>query len=399
MVAVGGGVSVYWLTHRPTAQRRAPRQEARLVEVSRVQSGTQTVVVDAMGTVVPARTVQLASQVGGRVVWVSPHFIPGGRFDADADVLRIERKDYELGVEQRKSDLAKAEEDLKIEMGRQSVALREYELLGEEIREEDRELVLREPQRATAEAVVAAARASLEQARLDLERTTVRAPFNCMVQSRSAELGSQVNAGTALASLVGTDRYWVEVSVPADELRRISIPGFNDREGSPVRVCHEAAWGRDAFRAGTVLRLMSELEPEGRMARLLISVEDPLHLGVAAGARRPLILGSYVRVEVEGRELPDVIRVPRAALRDGAQVWVMTGDGTLDIRGVAVEWSGRDDVYVSEGLSDGDVLVTSDLAAPVAGMALRTPDSAPARPPQGAAARSGAEMREADHGE
>jgi len=193
------------------------------------------------------------------------------------------------------------------------------------------------------------------------------------------DIGAQVSTGVALASLVGTDEYWIELSVPVDELRWIGIPGFNSAEGSPARVYHEAAWRAGTHRPGRVVRLMTDIEPEGRMARLLVSVEDPLLLnGTREG--QPLILGSYVRVEVEGAPLAGVFRVPRTAVHNGNEVWVMNPEGLLDIRTVRIAWSGNEEVYVSDGLEDGEQIVTSDLAAPVQGMALRTADSAPQPP-------------------
>jgi hypothetical protein len=195
------------------------------------------------------------------------------------------------------------------------------------------------------------------------------------VQTRRVELGSQVHACIALASLVGTDQYRVEASVPLDELRWIQIPGYNAETGSPARVYHDSAWGAGAFREGRVQRLRADLEPQGRMARLLIGVRDPLHLEVEPAQAHPLILDSYVRLEIEGRTLPDVIEVPRTALRDGNRVWIMGPENALLIRELEPAWSGDGKVYVSEGLSDGDLLVTSDLAAPVEGMALRTADA------------------------
>ena len=84
---------------------------------------------------------------------------------------------------------------------------------------------------------------------------------------------------------------------------------------------------------------------------------------------------NYVRVEMVGRNLPNVVRVARTHLRDGDRVWVMAPDNTLDIRTVAVAWGGNDHVCVSDGLADGDRLIVSDLGAAVQGMALRLPDS------------------------
>jgi RND family efflux transporter MFP subunit len=377
ILILGGGVYLarYWMENRPKAQRRPPQIQPTLVDVSRVETTTENVVIRAMGTVEPARTIQLAAQVSGKVVDISPEFVPGGYFKENERVLKIDPRDYELAVQQRQSDLAKAESDLKVEMGQQSVAQSESELLSREVNEEDKELLLRKPQLAMAEASVDSARAALDQAELDLERTVVRAPFNSMIQSRSVDLGSQVSAGMTLANLVGTDVYWIQVSVPVDELKWMNIPGVNSTEGSRARVYYESAWGTNRFREGQVVRLLTDLEPEGRMARLLVSVKDPLHLNSSVDQPQPLILGSYVRVEIQARPLSNVIRVPRTALHDGNRVWVMKPDKTLEIRETEIVWSDNEHVCISGGLTNGDLLITSDLGAPVDGMKLRTADA------------------------
>ncbi|MCD4824201.1 MAG: efflux RND transporter periplasmic adaptor subunit [Phycisphaerae bacterium] len=373
ILAVGGGISFYWMTHKPTAKRRQRKSRTTLVEVSRVSPQSYKVVIKAMGTVIPARSIQLAPRVGGQVVDISPKFVPGGRFQANERILQVDPKDYQLAVQQRADDLAKAQCELKLEMGQQSVARRESELLGETIKEEDKELLLRQPQLAMNRAMVAAAAAALEQSQLDLKRTSIAAPFNAMIQSRSVDLGSQVNAGTAIASLVGTDEYWVKVSVPVDQLKWISIPGIGATRGSHVYIHYESSCGPDAGLEGSVSRLMAELEPQGRMAQLLVAVKDPLLLKSAAVQRFPLILNSYVRVEIQSRDVPQAIRVPRTALRDGSRVWVMRADNTLDIREVKIVWSGNECVYVTDGLRDGDMLITSNLTTPVQGMTLHMP--------------------------
>jgi hypothetical protein len=173
-----------------------------------------------------------------------------------------------------------------------------------------------------------------------------------------------------------------------DELQWVAIPGPTEQQGSSVRIYHESAWGKGAFRTGRVERLMTDLEPEGRMARVLVTVKDPLQLESPPQPFHPLILNSYVRVEIDGKDLANVVRVPRIALRDGGMVWVMKPDKTLDIREVKIVWGGNDHVYVSEGLSEGDLLITSNLSAPVAGMALRTAESFEADAPRQSLAES-----------
>ena len=305
------------------------------------------------------------------------------------------------------------------------MAKREYETLGRQVSEQDRALVLRQPQLQTAQAALEAAKAAkraaeagqraaeaarkaavamkesataaakaaeaskaaaevaLRKARLDLERTTIRAPFNAIVESEAVDLGSQVSAQARLAALVGTDVFWVEVSVPVDELQWIRVPRARGEAGSAVRVYNEAAWGTDVSRAGVVVRLASALEEEGRMARLLVAVDDPLGLRDPSGRIPPLLIGSYVRVEIEGNELNGVVPVEREHLHDGDHVWVMGADGGLGIRTVEIAYRGRNRVLVSRGLETGDRMVTSDLPAPVQDMPLRTRES-PGTPDGGA---------------
>jgi hypothetical protein len=102
-----------------------------------------------------------------------------------------------------------------------------------------------------------------------------------------------------------------------------------------------------------------------------VSVRDPLGREAEAGAEPLLLLGSFVRVEIQGRVLDGVAALDRRLLRDGDRVWVMRTDGTLDIRPVSVAFGGDRRVLISHGLEDGERVVTTDLPAPVDGMPLR----------------------------
>ncbi|HOJ32169.1 MAG TPA: efflux RND transporter periplasmic adaptor subunit [Candidatus Hydrogenedentes bacterium] len=368
-------LSYYWLANPPKTQRRPSEVEATLVEVTPVHMGTEQIAVQAMGTVTPSREIRLAVLVPGRVVAVSPHFMPGGFFQENEEILRIEEADYQLALRQQQSNLARAEATLKLEMGQQAVAQKEYELVGKSGDTEDEELMLRKPQLASAKASVDAAQAALEKAQLDLERTVLKAPFNCVIQTRSADLGSYVSPGTALATAVGTDTFWVDTSVPVDELKWLQIPDAKNKKGSPARIYYPAAWGSDVFRMGEIIRLLPDLD-EGRMARVLVEVQDPLELNTNEN-QHPLILKSYVRVELLGQEVPNVVKLQRSAVREGNKVWVMSEDSTLDIRSLSIVWSSPDFVLVSDGLRDNDKVVTSSLIAPVQGMPLRVRENSP----------------------
>lgn len=364
----------YQIDTRPKAARQKPPQQARLVTVESVEPTEHTTFVEAMGPVIPAKQITLMPEVAGRVTFVSPLVVPGGVIHEGQTLIQIDSRDYEAVVKQRHSELAGAQLKLKMEQGNQLVARQEYELLDEIVQEEDRELVLREPHLAECRAMVEAAKAALAKAQLDVDRCTVKAPFNAVIQEKSVDVGAQVGTGSPLMTIMGTDEYWVQATIFVNQLSWITIPNGDRQAGSSANV-FDAAWGSDARREGSVLRLLGQLEEEGRLAQLLISVKDPLALESDAADKPPLLVGAYVRVQIEGKQLEDVFAVKRRYLRDGDFVWLMNDESRMEIQPVEIVFRDKDAVYVSDGLEARDRIVTTDISAPVEGMLLRVEGS------------------------
>lgn len=381
IMAVAGGLSFYWLTHQARASRIPPQPVTPLVEVMQGTVIDHQTAVYAMGNVIPSQSVNLTPRISGMVIRVSPHFIEGGMLKEGEELVELDPTDYRLAIKQRESELAKAQFDLKMELGQQAISKREFQLLGGELAPQEQELVLRKPHLNAAKAKLAAAEAALKQAHLDLERTRPVAPFNAIITTRNANVGAWMSAfstGTPLAKLVGTDTFWINASIPVDKLGWIQIPGINSEQGSPVKVSYEKGWGKDVYRTGVVKRLQAEIEQEGRMAKVIIEVDDPLSQKPANKLAPPLMLGTYARVAIEGKTLHDVIRLPETVLHDGRQIWLMTDQQTLDIRTVNPAWIEQGYIYLDKAqLPDNARIITSDLATPVQGMRIRAeePDS------------------------
>ena len=193
------------------------------------------------------------------------------------------------------------------------------------------------------------------------------APFNALVLNSYVELGSQVSSQKRLADLVGTDTYWVQVSLPIDRLKWVQVPNGDQGAGSEVDIFYRA----DNVKTGRVARLLPDLSKKGRMARLLIEVADPLDLQAKDEKQPMLLIGEFVRVSIEGEELHNVYRVPRSALRNDREVWIVDEESKLAIRPVKTIWRDQDTVVVQDGFKPGEALVISDIPAPVAGMDLR----------------------------
>lgn len=365
------GAALIWLIFRtePTATRKdMARETAMLVDVQTVSRGRYTPIVEVMGHVMPAREITLASRVGGQVVDQAEAFIPGHRVDEGEELLRIEPADYQAALQQARSELQQARAELELEQGQQEVARREFQLLGEGMEDLNKALVLRKPQLEQAKARVAAAQAAVRRAELDLARTRIRAPFAAQVLSREATLGSQVSAGEALGRLVGTDQYWVQATVPLSKLRWLNFQD-DPAAASPVTLYHDTVWPAGQSRNGQLSQLVGELDPDARMARVLITVDDPLALA-GPEDKPPLILGTFVRAEIEGKPLDNVVRLDRNLIRRNNTVWVME-DRRLAIRDVEIAFQNREYAFIRSGLDDGDQVITNDLASVVSGARLR----------------------------
>jgi len=376
VIVIGIVIAVSLVKTGPKASRKPPVKQARLVEVTPLSMGTVTTEIEAMGTVVPARKVELHPQVSGEIIKVSEQYVPGGLFRAGDEILQIDPKDYVLAVKRRESEVAQAMSNVKIEQGQQIIAQRELEMIGEAIDEKNNDLILRKPQLESVQAQLSLAQATLEQARLDLQRTRIHAPFNSIVISRSANIGSRVLNSTLLATLVGTDQYWIEVAVPVDQLKWIRIPGPGINSGSSARIYNDNVWRDGEYREGKIMQLVGDLESEGRMARLLIAVEDPLDLDGKDGRKPRLLIDSYVRVIIDGTPQKSVISIDRKHVHDGNLVWIMDEQDRLNIRTVSILFRGKSNVLVTSGVKAGERLVTTDLSAPVNNMPLRLEDEA-----------------------
>lgn len=380
ILLAGAGLTAYIFLTEPAAVREgATRETAMLVKVTGVEKGDFQPSIVATGVIQPALDIILRPRVKGEIIDQAPNFSPGGRVAKGEILLRLDPADFENVLQQRKSDLRRAEAELNIEMGRQEVARQDYQLLAETLSESNRALILRQPQLETALARVEAARAAVNQAELDLQRTIIRAPFNAQVLSRSVNIGSQVDPGDELGRLVGTEVYWVEMSVPRSKLKWLTFPDDVSDRGSEVLIRDHSAWSGEQNRTGQLFQLVGALEDTTRMARVLATVEDPL-------ARRPgsadlpvLIIGTFVEVVISGKTINNVFRLNQDFIRKNNTVWVMQ-DGKLDIRPVEILMSDAEYAYITGGLQENDRIVITNLATVAEGAALRLEDStSPAR--------------------
>lgn len=367
LLVIGIIAVVVMIKTKPQAQRQKMSAMIPVVETAELGAIRTSITVNCMGTVIADREVSLQAEVSGQITGVMPGLVEGAFVRKGDVLLTIDSRDYELAAAQAEAALHSAQSSLRLEEGGQAVARHEMELIGSEVPVDEayRDLMLRVPQLKAAQAAVESAAAALAKARLNLERTKITAPFDAAVKTVNVDAGDYALSSKALAELVAVDRYFVRASVPVSSLG--FFPDIGKKEYAARVVPADGA-----VRSGTLYKLLPDLTEQGRMARVLVAVENPLD----ASSGRPMLLGEAVSVTLTGKEADDVCLINRSDLQDGSVLWMIDPQDRLHICPAEVVQGYKDQVLVRVAFSNDWKLITSAIPAPVEGMTLHVAGAA-----------------------
>ncbi len=364
-----GWAGMNWLkTHGPTASKEAPPVVVPVVRVVVADFVDRQLHVDTQGRVDPRIRTQAAAEVMGRVLKVSPKFKSGGVFLKDEIMLEIDRADYVAVLAKTESTLADAELSLEREEARAEQARRDWKKLG---RGEPSDLVLGKPQIVSAKARVKASRAGVEKATRDLERTKLRAPYDCLVEMTYTDLGSYITPGARLADVYSTHAFEVRVPVTLEEFAYLD-QGVDGVIGDDVTLQAKLA-GKLRIWQGQIVR------SEGRVDRSTMTMYQVVEVIPNPDDllfRLPPS-GLFVRARIKGRVMPLVAELPRVALRQDQTMFVLGEDDRLEVVKVEVARTLEKTVLISKGLEPSARVIVSPMETPVEGMKLQILNTEP----------------------
>ena len=404
LMLLTGAYGSWWLAaHRKSITPRPLERFTPRVETLTVKLEAFTPVVQSQGTVMPRREIGLSPEVSGRVVWVSPQLVVGGLFAHKEELVRIDRGDYELALRQAMADIQSAlaamtnalaqvsrGEAQMVQAGARitreeaeaAAARAEWKLLGREggpsallvrgpqLREARADLAsakaLMGASRAQYEsgrAALAAAEAGRDQARVNLKRCVMLAPFDGRVKSQSIGTGQLVSRTSVLAKIQPVAVAEVRLPLPVKELECLGL-GESLRGGTIDGPLVRLTAGGDVW-AGQIIRTEGEFKTDTRMMAVVAHVVAPY-----AAGKTTLSFGRFVMAHIKGEPMAGVVVLPRAALREGGVVY-MFREGKLFSRAVKLLWSDRERVVIGSGLKGGDRVCLSALDSFVEGMEVR----------------------------
>jgi len=292
------------------------------------------------------------------------------RAEALADAERASLQELEVEREKTQQLLATTEKELRVAEAERArveqlfekqqahkkeydVAVLAYQQARRTVQGYQRELAKLEPRAARFEASIQSYKASAALANLNVERCVIRAPFAGSVQSMLVDAGDRVAPGMVVVELVDTAHIEIPLQLPAGAYDGVDA-------GSACSLMSESMPG--VFWKGAIARLAPTVEEQSRTFAAYVAVDN-------AAQDRPLIPGTFVRAEVEGRLFEQRLLVPRAAVRD-RRVFVVE-DGVARPRDVSTAQTFVDRVIVTDGVLAGDRVIVSPLDIMVDGLPIR----------------------------
>ncbi|MBL4870654.1 MAG: efflux RND transporter periplasmic adaptor subunit [Robiginitomaculum sp.] len=323
-------------------------------------SDTVQLTVTVQGETRPRTEIDLVPEVAGKIVYVSPKFLTGGLFNKGDVLYRIDPADYKVAIIKSNAAIARAQQVLIREQAEGDIALQDWQDLGQG---QASDLTLRKPQLLEAQANLQSAQADLENARLRLARTDVKAPFDGRVREKLADLGQYINPGSKLGRIFSTDVAEIRLALSDADLSRLNLPiAFvaKSRASAPKVHFSTIIGGKLREWDGHIMRTASTYDTQTRSLFAIAEVVDPYGKGAATGGY-PLAPGLFVDAQIAGKTMENIIVIPRDGLRPENKIYVVNKDGIAESRNAGVLDVNPNRAVIASGLSVGELVILSPL--------------------------------------
>jgi RND family efflux transporter MFP subunit len=364
--------------------------------------------VEAYGTVRPRESLRLVAEVRGQIVDIDPSFEEGSCVQKGATLIRIDPRNYQLAVDRRKVQIKQVEAEIKrlqqevvnfkarIKIATSDVALakNEYARLKqlidrkvisqsqldkteqaylvslERLQTLENQLALTDPQFEQLVAQRDMTRVMLQEAKLDLERTGIMAPFDGWVLEKAVEKGQHVNAGQYLGKIYNAGELEIEVRIPVKDFKWLpdSMGKTSSADADIIFTSGETQY----VWKGQVTRIKAQMEEKTRTIPVIVEVDETLTAANTDGSLR-LRPGMFVAVRIKGRKINNAYVLPRHVVYPGDVVYTVE-ENQLKITPVNILRSYKETVIIDDGLSDGDQIIKSPISSATDGMRVRLQD-------------------------
>ena len=367
--AFGGAFVMVQTRAAPTQMER----EIPVLLVDAIEARREPVIfrVNTQGAVTPRTESILVSEVSGQIVEVASNYVSGGFFRKGELLLKIDPRNYQSALKSAQANVARVQTQVAKENALANFALDDWKTLQDLNASTGpiSDLALRKPQLAEAIAELTSAEAALEKAQEDLNRTSIRAPYDGMVQEKRADVGQYVNTGSQLALIFATDYAEIRLPITQRELALVDLPSVGDSSSSLPGSLTSQAGTVHHTGEGLIVRSEGVFDSASRGLYAVAQVEDPYNQNGRIG--EPLRIGTFVTASIQGRFGGALFTIPRHALQRGETLWVIDEQQKIYPRDVEIVSTDEEYAYIDAGLTDGERYTITPVDQPLPGMPVR----------------------------
>lgn len=361
LVILLAAATAAWLVFtKPPVEKKTAEEIVRHVQAIAAVKQQALFPIDSQGVVSPITHIRYLSQVNGQIISVAKNWQDGGFFHKGDIMLSVEDPAYKSQLAKAEAQLAQAKTVLTQEIAMADVAEKTWEA-GKRTDDNPaaRSLALREPQIEAAKAQLASAKADVEVARIMLEKTRIRAPFDGIINNKMVDIGQVLGTGQQLADFYGISKAEIRVPLTQAQQAYLDLPPLAQATNTPVDVIYKVA-DKTHILSARLVRTSGVLDEKTRVLHGIIEVDDPYNLQQKPN-KVVLPMGAFVEVAIASQEQADIIQLPKRLLRPGNRIWVADTDDRLQLRNVILLPSQSDTIYVQHGLKPDDRVITSSI--------------------------------------
>jgi RND family efflux transporter MFP subunit len=307
------GLAKKMIASKPPLKSKQPPTVIPTVTALTVDIGTHSTPIVTFGTVTSYFETIVSPQVSGNINFVADTFRVGREVSKDTILARIDTTDYEAILARESATLTTNNRTLEEEIIRSKQAEEDWIASGRQLSSAS-PFVLRKPQLAAALASISSSKAAINKAQADIDRCTLKAPFDAVISARSASVGNYATSQTPLGTLVATEMAEIRLPLTPEQAARIEIPNKSTKPStitltSPTKP--EAEW------SALLSRTVPVIEPTNQVVFVIAEISQPY------SGENTLPIGTFVNASIPAKEISEAMEIPEVALVNDSYLWAI----------------------------------------------------------------------------
>jgi multidrug efflux system membrane fusion protein len=336
LIAIGCG-------SKDAVQAAKPQSAGAPVRIATVASRTMPVELQAIGNVEAISTVTIKAQISGQLMRV--HFKEGDFVKKGQLLFTIDRAPFEAALRQAEGTLAKDE----AQSLNSKLDAERYQGLGKQGVVSKQQVDTAGAAANAMAATVAADKAAVETAKINLEYTAIYSPINGRTGSVGVKEGNLVKANDVpiLVTINQIEPIYVSFAIPEQQLA--ALKQYSNTKSLKVDA---APQGSSQHFQGKLTFIDNSVDLTTGTIKLKATFDNAAHV---------LWPGQFADVKLTLKSQPNAVVVPTAALQtsqNGTYVYVVNQDLTAQPQPVKVGWNVGEDTVIASGLQPGQRVVT-----------------------------------------